>query len=238
MSWQAVDAAIQRRQGSPSERLTLIVLCEAVNQKRYERDEDTDVWLSQAEVAERVGVSDRQVRRALKSLQEDGAITPQGRIGQRGVRRWKVNVSAFSRRDHVFARRSGDNPRPDTSVRSRPDIDVRSRPDTSVLRNQEEGTRNKEPETENRPKPSHREEEGIEDYRQHVREEIKASLASSARESEGQVDSPEPLPSHNGDQAEGDGSPARGCVSHRDAPRAACRYCQAREAEHRAVVAA
>ena len=145
MAVTAVSLAIQAVFGTPAERLTLIVLCEAVNESRIQACGPWDVWLSQSTIAQRVGVSSRQVRRVLTQLQERGLIIDTGQRVHRGVVKWEVvqeELEALSPRTPMStldASVLGDeekdpktddpgHPRPPgrTSTTTTPDTDVRS----------------------------------------------------------------------------------------------------------------
>ncbi len=93
--WLASDAASGL---SPAARLTLVLLCEAVNENRIQREGPWDAWPSQGTLAGLVGVTSRQMRRILReTLERDyGVISDTGEVVGRGIVKWEVSEAALS----------------------------------------------------------------------------------------------------------------------------------------------
>jgi hypothetical protein len=98
---------------SPAARLTLVLGCEMVNEKRVQAGKPWDFWAKQETLARLVGVTDRQLRRILRTLEQSGVIADTSERVGKGVIKWEV---------------LGERLWADTDVR--PDTDVRSDDDT------------------------------------------------------------------------------------------------------------
>lgn len=90
MSGPLVGEVLASSKASPTARLVLIILAEAVNDKRLDAGLPAEAWLSQGKIAQRAGLSDRQVRRRLAELKELGEIEDTGQRKGRGAVVWEI----------------------------------------------------------------------------------------------------------------------------------------------------
>lgn len=110
MSGPLVGEVLASSRARLGARLVLVVLAEAVNERRLKAGEPPEAWLSQGKIASRAGICDRAVRRHLTELMRLGEIEDTGRRKGRGAVVWEIVPVGRTPASGVDASVRGENP--------------------------------------------------------------------------------------------------------------------------------
>lgn len=131
MSFERVDAVLQLNSDlSPAHRIILLLLAQHVRS-----DGPDEAWPSVPTLSKHSGLGDRQVRRVLRSLEEDGWISRRGHKSNVGTHIYLLSKKCFRAQTRTPESAPPDmDVRPRTSATVTPDMGVRQSRDEQGMR--------------------------------------------------------------------------------------------------------